>query len=289
MLGSALLASLASRHAATLQLVRGSVSQVGQLHWDPTKPLSASESGSLDGSWAAIHLSGANVADRRWTSAYREEIRASRVESTRSLATTLAALRKPPQTLLVASATGLYGDRGDELLTEDSSAGAGFLADMCREWEAAAEPAVRAGIRVAHLRFGVVLGPGRGALERMLPLFRLGLGGRLGNGRQWISWISLADAIAAVLFALDSTSISGPVNLTSPNPVTNSQFTQALGRELGRPAILTVPRFALNLALGRMADELLLSSARVLPAKLQAAHFPFSYPKIEEALPAALK
>jgi uncharacterized protein (TIGR01777 family) len=212
----------------------------------------------------------------------------SRVESTRRLATILGDLRNPPQSLFVASAVGFYGDREEELLTEDSHAGPGFLADLCRQWEAAAEPAVRAGIRVVHLRFGVVLGPGHGALERMVVPFRLGLGGKLGSGKQWMSWISLTDAMNAILFALETRSLSGPVNLTAPNPVTNGEFTRALGRQLGRPAILAVPAFALRIALGPMADEALLISTRALPAKLQAAGFQFAHPTIEGALSAAL-
>jgi uncharacterized protein len=289
MVGTALRNALAGRRTPILQLVRGAAAAEGQLHWDSTKPLPASQSGRLEGFSAAIHLGGANLADRRWTAAYRREIGTSRVDSTRALATTLAALRRPPHSLLVASAVGIYGNRGEELLTEASSAGVGFLADLCREWEAAAEPAVEAGIRVVHLRFGVVLGPGPGALEHMLPPFRFGLGGRLGNGKQWMSWISLVDAIAGILFALETASISGPVNLTSPNPVTNAQFTQALGRQLSRPTVLAVPAFALRLALGPMADEALLASARVLPSKLQAARFAFGHPTIEEALSAALR
>jgi uncharacterized protein len=289
MVGTALRNALAGRRTPALQLVRGAAVTERQLHWDPASPLPASASGRLEGFSAAIHLGGVNLADRRWTAAYRREIGISRVDSTRALATSLAALRRPPHSLLVASAVGIYGDRGEELLTEASSAGFGFLPDLCREWEAAAEPAARAGIRVVHLRFGVVLGPGHGALERMLLPFRFGLGGKLGSGKQWMSWISLADAIAGILFALENSSISGPVNLTSPNPATNAQFTQALGRQLGRPAILSVPSFALRLALGPMADEALLASARVLPGKLEAARFTFSHPTIEEALSAALR
>ena len=287
MLGTALRSSLAGRQTPTMQLVRG-IATKGQLCWDATKPLPASESSRLEGFSAAIHLGGANLADHRWTPAYRQEIWTSRVDSTRALAMTLAALRRPPQCLLVASAVGFYGNRGEELLTENSSAGSGFLADLCREWEAAAEPAVNAGIRVVHLRTGVVLGHGHGALERMLPPFRFGIGGKLGNGKQWMSWISLADATAGILFALGTESISGPVNLTSPNPVTNADFTRALGRQLGRPAILSIPAFALRLALGPMADEALLASTRAVPAKLQAAGFHFAHPAIDKALSAAL-
>jgi hypothetical protein len=214
---------------------------------------------------------------------------ASRVDSTRALAATLARLRQPPPVLLVASAVGLYGSRGEELLDETSAAGSGFLADVCRQWETAAQPAVDAGVRVVNLRFGVVLGPGSGALARMEPVFRLGLGGKLGSGRQWMSWISLDDALAAILFVLDRPSIEGPVNLTAPNPVTNADFTRTLARELHRPAILPVPAPALRLALGEMAGETLLSSARVYPSKLTAAGFRFAHPTITRALAAAFE
>jgi uncharacterized protein (TIGR01777 family) len=191
--------------------------------------------------------------------------------------------------LLVASATGIYGDRHDEFLDELSPPGKGFLADVCRQWEAAAEPAVLADIRVVHLRLGVVMSPGDGALAKMLPLFRLGLGGRLGSGRQWMGWISLQDAVAAILFAMDTPALSGPVNLTAPAPVTNADFTRALARAVHRPAILPAPAFALRLALGEMADEALLASARTIPARLSSAGFGFAHPTIDEALAAALR
>ncbi len=237
---------------------------------------------------AAVHLSGASVAGRRWTAAYKRQLASSRVQSTHALARLLAGLRRPPPTLLVASAVGLYGDRGEELLDESSPAGAGFLAQLCTEWEAAAKPATEAGIRVVHLRFGVVLGRGEGALAPMLPVFRLGLGGRLGSGRQWMSWISLADAIDAILFLLETPGLAGPVNLTAPNPVRNAEFTQALGRLLRRPTILPVPAVALRLAFGQMADEALLSSARAFPQKLISAGFRFTHPMVNQALAAAL-
>jgi hypothetical protein len=212
----------------------------------------------------------------------------SRVESTRTLATTLANLRRPPKALLVASATGIYGSRGDEILDESSEPGGGFLADLCREWEAAARPAVEAGIRVVNLRFGVVLGPGPGALAKMLPLFRLGLGGRLGSGRQWMSWISLTDAVAAILFLMDTPALAGPVNLTAPYPVTNAEFTRALAHAIHRPDLLPAPAFALRLALGAMADEALLASARAVPSKLTNAGFSFTHSTLDVALAAAL-
>jgi hypothetical protein len=188
----------------------------------------------------------------------------------------------------VASAIGIYGDRGDELLEESSATGIGFLAELCERWEAAADPAVRAGIRVVHLRFGVVLGPGHGALQQMLPPFRVGMGAKLGSGRQWMSWVALKDVVAAILFALDQENLSGAVNVASPIPVTNVDFTHALGRALHRPAFLTVPSFALRILFGQMADEALLASARVEPRKLRAAGFQFSLPEIDQALGAAL-
>jgi len=288
MLGTAVRQALSGRGSGVLQLVRRDSVQSGQMRWNPEASAPFADSGPLEGLDAAIHLSGASVAAHRWTPAWKREMWLSRVESTRALVTTLAALRQPPKTLLVASATGIYGDRGDELLDESSAPGNGFLADLCREWEAAARPAVEAGIRVVHLRFGVVLGPGAGALAKMLPVFRLGLGGRLGSGRQWMSWISLADAGSAILFAMDMPSLAGPLNLTAPQPVTNAEFTRALGKAVHRLAVLPAPAFALRLALGAMANETLLASARVVPAKLGDAGFQFIHPTVDGALAAAL-
>ena len=288
MLGSALRDAFAARRLDTLQLVRRAPAAPGQVEWNPAATAAIPNPEPLEGITAAIHLSGSNLAAHRWTTAYKREMIASRVDSTRVLARLLAGLRRPPRALLVASATGIYGDRGDEILDESSATGAGFLADLCRQWEAAARPAVEAGIRVVHLRFGVVLGPGTGALARMVPIFRLGLGGRLGNGRQWMSWISLADLVAAILLILENPAMAGPVNLTAPNPVTNAEFTRALSSALHRPAILPAPAFALRLALGPMAREALLASARVQPARLIEAGFRFSQPMVEEALAAAL-
>lgn len=289
MLGRAIQRALANRGNATLQLVRRHPEGGGGLPWDPTADPAISDAGPLEGAAAAIHLSGASVAGHRWTEAYRREMTASRVDSTRRLATVLAGLRNPPKTFLVASAVGIYGDRGDEVLNESSPSGMGFLANLCQDWEAAAEPARQAGIRVVHLRFGVVLGPGEGALKQMLPPFRIGLGARIGDGRQWMSWVALADAVGAVLFALDRTDIRGPLNVTAPKPVTNGEFTRALGRQLGRPAFLAVPAFAMRLMFGQMADEALLASARVMPEKLMNARFQFSQPNLDEALTTAIR
>jgi hypothetical protein len=247
------------------------------------------EAAALEGFDAVIHLSGANLAARRWTAEYRREIVASRVESTRALATMLASLRQKPRTFVAASAIGFYGDRGDEVVDESSSSGTGFLAEMCRAWEDATAPAEAAGMRVTHMRFGVALAPHDGALAKMLPLFRLGLGGRLGSGEQWVSWIALRDLVAAVLFVLDSNELAGAVNLTSPQPVTNTELTRALAQVLHRPAVLPAPAFALRIALGPMADEALMLSTRVAPARLVDAGFRFEYPEIEGALRAAIR
>jgi uncharacterized protein len=284
MLGSALRAALLQRKRDLIQLVRGEPAGRAELHWDPSAPSPIAQPGALEGVDAAIHLSGANLAARRWTREYLREVIASRVDSTRALAVALASLRRPPRSMLVASAVGIYGNRGDEVLDENSEPGSGLLADLCRSWEAAAATAEQAGIRVVHLRFGVVLDRHAGALAQLLPIFRMGLGGRLGSGDQWMSWISLRDLVATTLFVLDEPSFHGPVNLTSPEPVTNAQFTRALGRQLRKPAVFAVPRFALRIAFGRMADEALLSSTRALPRKLLDAGFKFTHTSIEDAL-----
>jgi uncharacterized protein (TIGR01777 family) len=289
MLGSALRKRWNARGVQVLHLVRKQDGLPEHVVWDPGATPAMRDPAPLEGCTAAIHLSGANLAARRWTEGYKRELVASRVESTRALAGLLAGLRQRPEAMIVASAVGFYGERGDEVLNESSAPGVGFLADMCREWEAAAEPARAAGIRIVHLRFGVALGRGQGALEKMLPAFRLGLGGRLGSGRQWISWISLEDVVAAIEFAVKTPTLAGPVNMTSPNPVRNAEFVRALGRQLNRPAILPAPAFALRLALGEMADEALLTSTRALPAKLLDAGFRFAHPTLDEALAVALR
>jgi len=287
MLGTAIRRSLLARKVPVLQLVRGS-STPGQLAWNLAASPPIEDTRPLEASLAAIHLSGASVAGHRWTPAYRRAMATSRVGTTQALATLLAGLRQPPQVLVVASAIGFYGDRGEEILDESSDSGTGFLADLCNKWEAAALPAVQAGIRVVQLRFGVVLGPGGGALAQMLPIFRLGLGGRLGSGRQWMSWVSQTDVVRAALFAVETPSLAGPVNVAAPHPVRNADFTRALAAALYRPALLPAPAFALRLAFGQMADEALLASARAIPAKLEAAGFQFTHPRLDEALKAAL-
>lgn len=288
MLGAALRQSLSARGATLLQLLRRAPELPNQFQWNPASSSELSPLEAFEGLTAAIHLSGANLADRRWSHAYKREIVESRVDTTRAIATALARLRRPPAMFLVASAVGIYGSRGDELLDETSQPGSGFVAGLCQQWEAAAEPAAAAGIRVIHMRFGMVLGSAEGALARFLPFFRLGLGGRVGAGRQYMSWISLPDAVGGVEFLLQHPDAQGPYNFTSPNPVTNAQFTRLLATQLHRPAFFAVPRFAARLAFGEMADEALLASTRAYPARLAAAGYQFVHPSLVHALPALL-
>ena len=238
---------------------------------------------SLEGLDAVIHLAGENIADRRWTTAQMARIRESRVAGTKLLARALAGLDRPPSTLLSSSAIGYYGDAGDTTLDETAGAGTGFLAELARAWEEAASPAAEAGIRVALMRTGVVLSPAGGALAKLLPIFRAGLAGRLGSGRQWMSWISLDDAVGAIHHLLPG-QVSGPVNLVAPTPVTNAEFTRTLAGLLRRPAILPVPAAALRIVVGRMADEALLASARVEPSRLLAEGYAFNHPALPQAL-----
>ena len=289
MLGVTLRQALAERDFSVLRVVRSAPVVADQLQWDYSDANGFLQFEGLEGLTAAIHLSGANLAAHRWTPEYRKVIAESRINSTRALATALAGLKLPPKMLLVASAAGIYGNRGEELIDETSPLGTGFLADTCRQWEAAAQPAIDVGIRVLHLRLGVILGAGPGgALASLVPLFRFGLGAQLGNGGQYMSWISMADVLGAIFFLLESTSLAGPLNFTAPNPVTNAQFTRALAAHLHRPAFLTIPAFALRLALGEIADEVLLSGARVYPARLAAAGFQFTHPSLVHAFPAIL-
>ena len=285
MIGSRLRAALGERGYTMTRMVRPvskGADDPSNIPWDPL-------SGSLDVArlekrQAVIHLGGENVASGLWTRARRQRILDSRISTTSLLARSLARLEHPPPVFLVASAVGFYGDRGDELLDEEKGPGTGFLADVARAWEGAVAPAVEAGIRVVNLRIGVVLSKEGGALARMDLPFRLGLGGRLGSGRQYFSWISLQDVVAAIVFCLENDGLAGPVNLVSPQPVTNTAFTKTLAAVLKRPAILPVPAFALRMMLGDMANEMLLASFRVVPRKLQEAGFNFTHPELEEAL-----
>lgn len=249
--------------------------------WDPLR--GQMDTGALDGVDAVVHLAGENIG-QRWTEERKQRMWRSRVEGARLLADAIASVSSPPRTFISASATGYYGDRGDEALDEDAGPGRGFLAELCQAWEEAAQGAARAGTRVVNPRFGVVMSDKGGALARLLPLFRLGLGGALGDGRQYMSWIDIEDLVSAVLFLLRRDDLSGPVNVTSPNPVTNEEFTRTLARVLGWPAFLRVPAFALKAMMGQMAEEALLAGQRVLPRKLHQAGFAFQYPDLEGSL-----
>jgi len=252
------------------------------VRWDPAK--GETDAAGLEGFDAVIHLAGENVGAGRWTPDRKAAIRDSRVDGTRLLCEALAGLSRPPKALVCASAVGYYGDRGEETLTEGSPPGTGYLAGICREWEAASAPAGRKGIRVVALRFGMVLSPKGGALARMLPLFRAGLGGVIGRGRQYVSWVALDDLPHILLHALQRVDLRGPVNAVAPCPVTNREFTKALGKALSRPTPLPVPAFALRLAVGsEMADALLLSSARVVPLRLEETGYPFRFPELGAA------
>jgi uncharacterized protein (TIGR01777 family) len=294
MLGTAIARALVQRGKRVVRLVRRATDRPDELRWNPTAAVEGThgeviEIARLEGMGAAIHLSGANVSSRRWTTKYKREMTESRVRTTRVLAEALAKLKAPPAVLVAASAVGFYGNRGDETLDENSPAGQGYFPELCAAWEQAARPAEEAGIRVVHLRFGMVLGPDGGALARLMPLFRLGLGGRLGNGRQWMSWVSETDAVGAVLFALGHDALSGAVNVTSPEPVRNAEFTRLLGQGVHRPAVMAAPSFALRLVFGEMADEALLASTRAVPTRLLEAGFAFRQPVLADAFAAAVK
>ena len=286
LIGSALVDRLRAHGHEVLRLVRSGPSGEDHIAWSPAE--ATIDAGGLEGLDAVVHLAGAGIADKRWTDQRKQVILESRTRSTDLLARTLAGLDEPPDVFVSASAIGIYGDRGEEVLTEDSIAGEGFLADVCVAWEAAADPARAAGIRVVHPRTGLVLSTEGGALAKQLPLFKAGLGGKLGSGDQWWSWISMADEVGALEWLLGA-DIDGPVNLTAPAPVTNAAFTDVLGDVLGRPTFLPVPRFGPKLLLGgELADELLYTSARVEPSRLEQAGYPFTHPTLEAALQAEL-
>jgi uncharacterized protein (TIGR01777 family) len=287
LIGAALRKRLVTHGDECAALVRH-LPGTGEVQWEPRRAL---DPGRLAGFDAVVHLAGKNIAGR-WSESFKREVRESRVEGTRALATAAAeAFRRlgEPKTFIAASAIGYYGDRGDELLTEQSPPGNGFLAETCVAWEAAADPAREAGLRVAHLRIGVVLAKNGGALPPLLFPFRLGLGGRIGDGRQWWSWVALEDVTAAFAFAIRNDSLTGPVNVTAPEPARVEEFVRALGNVLHRPTLLPFPAFAVRTLLGDMGQRLLLDSARVVPQKLQAAGFTYLYPRLHEALTAALR
>ena len=255
----------------------------GEAGWDPRE--GTADAPALEGHDAVVHLAGAGLGDHRWTQSYKAEILNSRKEGTLLLARTLGGLQRPPRVMASGSAVGFYGDRGDEELTEESGPGAGFLAEVVRQWEAATAPAEEAGIRVVHCRSGIVQSPRGGSLGRLVLPFKLGLGGRIGSGRQWLSWVSIDDEVGGILHVLGREDVRGPVNMTAPYPVRFGEYAKALGRALGRPAVVPTPTFGLDLLLGReMVREMLLGGQRVLPAKLQASGYQHRHPRLEGAL-----
>jgi uncharacterized protein (TIGR01777 family) len=281
LVGSALVRLLAMEGHQVIRLVRASGGGDDVL-WDPVKGVERTS--RLEGVSAVVHLAGENVAAWRWTPDRKEEIRRSRVEGTQRLCESLAGLGRRPKILVTASAIGYYGSRGEEILTETSTPGIDFLARVCREWEAATEPASRAGIRVVHLRFGMILSPGGGALKKMLLPFILGLGGRIGDGKQYVSWIATDDAVGVIHHVICTEVLRGPVNAASPSPVTNAEFTRTLAHVLSRPAVLPLPAFGARFLFGELADALLLASQRVKPERLQGSGYCFRFPELEGAL-----
>jgi hypothetical protein len=281
LIGQALVAALTAGGSEVLRITRAQGSVPGSVHWDPARGLL--DPGALTGVDVVVNLAGAPV-DTRWTESHKRAIRSSRVDGTSLVARTIAALRAKPRVLIAGSAVGIYGNRGDEILNEESKTGGDFLAQVGAEWEAAAAPARDGGIRTVHTRFGVVLSRKGGALAKMLPPFELGAGGKLGAGTQWMSWIAIDDLVAAVQFAIATPALSGPVDVTAPTPVTNAEFARTLGTVLHRPAIATIPAMALRLLFGELADAALLASQRVLPRALERAGFVFRYPTLEVAL-----
>jgi uncharacterized protein (TIGR01777 family) len=286
LIGSALVPHLRARGDEVLRLVRRQATAPDEVSWDPaagTVDLSA-----LTGIDAVVHLAGAGVGGHRWTDSYKKTILDSRVDSTHTIVRAMTQLDPRPTTLVAGSAIGWYGDTGDRAVDETAPAGTGFLADVVRAWEAAADPARDAGIRVTHARTGLVVAKHGGAWAKLFPIFKLGLGGKLGSGHQYWSWISLRDEIAALTYLLDNPNMSGPVNLTGPEPATNAEVTRAMGAVLGRPTLLPVPAFALKTILGEFSTEIL-SSARVIPEVLETSGFTWQDTTVESAIRTALR
>jgi hypothetical protein len=286
LIGSALLRALRANKIDVTCLVRRPPGDATEVRWYPDHDIFSHS--LLEGVDGVIHLGGENIASGRWTAAKKKRIRDSRVQGTRQLAQAMLQRDNPPSAFICASAIGFYGDRGNELLDEESGSGHDFLAGVCRDWEAAAGLAQDAGVRVVNLRIGIVLAAGGGALAKMLKPFRLGLGGVVGTGNQYWSWVALDDVVGIVQHCLMKDALRGPVNAVAPEPATNREFTKALGRVLGRPTMFPLPAFAARLALGEMADALLLSSTRVVPKRLQETGYTFRHPTLEEALRSAL-
>lgn len=286
LVGTALVSELERRGHRVTRLVRQRSADPSTVLWDPQAgTIALPPSARFD---AVVHLSGENIASGRWSAARKQRILASRVGTTTLLVEHLSSHVPPPKVFLSASAIGIYGDGGSAVLTESSPDGTGFLAEVCRQWEAAARPIAALGTRLAHARLGVVLSKDGGALSKMLLPFRLGLGGRVGTGRQFFSWITLRDTVEALVFIVEKDELDGPVNVTSPNPVTNEELTRALAETLHRPAVIPVPAFALRAVFGEMADQTILCSLRVRPEKLLAAGFPFRDAELKSALKSVL-
>lgn len=281
LVGSALIPALTANDVAITRLVRHPP-KAGEIEWHPNQDQVHTK--GLEGFDVIINLAGENLASGRWTDDLKRKIRDSRVSGTHLLSEALAKLTSRPSVFVCASATGIYGDRDDEVLDEQSESGGGFLAGVCREWEKACEPAIKAGVRVVNLRLGPILAREGGMLAKLLTPFKMGMGGKVGTGKQYISWVALEDAVNAIKLAIADQSIQGPLNVVSPNPVTNEEFTKTLGHVLNRPTALHMPAFAARLAFGEMADEMLLVSQRVMPKKLVAAGFQFQFPDVEKAI-----
>lgn len=287
LVGRALIQSLLNRGDTVARLVREAPSGSNDIEWHPNQDqIDASRINKFD---AVVHLAGESIASGRWSPEKKTRIRESRIKGTQLLSRALAQASHPPRVFVSASAIGFYGNRGDEMLTEQSAAGNDFLAGVCKEWEQSAEPAAEKGIRLVKARFGIILDKDGGALAKMLSPFRMGIGGRIADGKQWMSWIALADVVGALEFVLENQALSGPVNFVAPNPVTNATFTSTLGSILGRPTFLPVPAFGARLAFGEMADALLLSSQRVEPKRLNETGFRFRYSNLNDALSEILR
>jgi len=282
LVGKALIRSLTTDRHDIVRLVRGTPAGPAEIEWHPNE--GRIDDAALEGLDAVVHLAGESIASGRWSDEKKRAIRDSRVKGTALLSDAIARLSRLPALFVSASAIGYYGNRGDEVLTETSAPGKDFLSRVCVEWEQATKPAVEKGIRTIYARFGIILDANEGALAKMLMPFRMGVGGRLGNGKQWMSWIAIEDVVNGLKFLVEDGSIRGPVNLVAPNPVTNAEFTKALGRVLSKPTLFPVPAFGARLAFGEMADALLLSSQKVNPAVLKERGFRFAQPSLEPAL-----
>lgn len=283
LVGTALTHSFARKGSAVTHLVRTSPNAgTREVEWHPNK--GEIDAAAIEGFDAVINLAGESIAEGRWTEEKKKRIRDSRVQGTQLLSETLAKISRPPKVFLCASATGVYGDRGEEILDEESAAGKGFLADVCREWEEATLAASNAGVRVVNLRFGPIFSSEGGMLPKLLTPFRLGVGGKIGSGEQYMSWVTMDDVVGVINFALEKDTLRGPLNVVTPNAVTNAEFTKTLGKVLSRPTFFMVPAFAARLAFGEMADEMLLASQRVVPKRLVEADYAFRYPELEGAL-----